>query len=63
MAEPTKLVRVFERVHDKIPHLADLMTQERGLEINQTEAASLAILEALARREQADAAREEEKKA
>jgi len=52
MAEPTKQVRIFERLAKPLEKLAELMTKEIGLEVNQTEATSKAIEEALERRQQ-----------
>jgi hypothetical protein len=63
-AEDLITIKITLKARSALLDLLPLMARERGLaRMTLIDAASLAILEALARREQADAAREKEKKA
>lgn len=44
-------IKVYENAFANLPNLADLLTKERGIVINQIAAATIAIEEALARRQ------------
>jgi hypothetical protein len=52
MPETTKMIRVYPDAHRSLEHLCELIAKEKGLRnINFTEAASLAIKEAIETRE------------